>query len=177
MDLTAAHAYEASMPTAKETNERPDRLGLDESASSIATALGKLVPDPVVRRSLSLSLSTDKDRYEVDEPVELTVDIANHLPVPVTVETPTRRLWGWTVDGELEASDEQVYVSDAPGLLTFRAKERKRITHRWDGRLKRVGDGSTPTRWVEPDRGVHEIGAFLAIEGNRPTDSVEIRIE
>jgi hypothetical protein len=177
MDLTAAHAYHASMPTAKETNERQDRFGLDGTASSIAVALGKLVPESIARRSLSISVSTDKERYKVDEPVELTVEIANHLPVPVTVETPTRRLWGWTVDGELEASDERIYVGDDAGAITFGAKERKRIVHRWNGRLKRVGDDATPTQWVEPDRGAHEIGAFLAVEGDRPTDSTEIRIE
>lgn len=173
------------MPPSKEATDRRDRYGLDEASNPVAAALGRFVPQSVVRRSLSVTVETDREVYAAGDPVELTVTIENGLPLPVAVETETRRLWGWTVDGELEASDERVYlgdvnetrsVSSATGTLAFRAKERKVITPTWDGRFKRVGDEGERTRWVEADPGVHEIGAFVNVSG-RPEDSVEIRIE
>ena len=100
------------------------------------------------------------------------------LEVPragVTVETPTPRLWGWAVDGLLEASDEpRRRLRDVGGgQLSFRSQERKRVRRRWDGRIKHVGD---PTRW-EPATGDVEISAFLAVDGRRPAGETTIRIE
>ncbi|QIB75842.1 hypothetical protein GL213_02915 [Halogeometricum borinquense] len=158
------------------TGKREDRHGFDDTKSPITDALGKFVPQAIVKRSLSLSVRTDKETYAPGEPVELTVEIENRLPLPVAVHTPTHRLWGWTVDGELEASDERVYLPESPSKLSFRAGERKVLTQTWNGLLKRVGDDDTPTRWVEPTCGVHEIGAYLALDGTRPEDTTEIRI-
>lgn len=165
------------MPPSNETTDRQDRHGFDETRSPVAAAVGKFVPQSVVRRFLSVSVETDRETYARGEPVELTVTIANSLPLPVVVETETRRLWGWTVDGELDASDERVYVGDASGTLAFRAKERKVVSQTWSGRFKRVGGGDDRTRWVDPEPGVHEIGAFVSVPGTNPSDSVEIRIE
>ncbi|MFC6824095.1 hypothetical protein [Halopelagius fulvigenes] len=164
------------MPPSNGATDRQDRYGFDDTSSPIAAALGKFVPQSVARRSLSVTVETDREVYAPGDPVELTVVIENSLPLPVAVETETRRLWGWTVDGELEASDERVYLSDAAGTLSFRAKERKVLTHTWDGRFKRVGGEGEPTRWVEAEPGVHEIGAFVDVP-EKPEDSVEIRIE
>lgn len=151
-----------------------DRTGFDDNRNYLTDALGALVPRWIAQRALAVSVETDRERYAVGDPVELTVTIRNRLPVPVVVETPTRRLWGWSVDGEVEASDEQVYRSDAGGSMSFRGGERKVVTRRWNGRFKRVGD---PTRWVEPDPGTHEVGAFVALGTRRPEDSVEIVID
>lgn len=165
------------MPTANgPVGERENRHGFDDASSPIADAVGKFVPQAVVRRGLSVSVRTDRETYAPGDPVELTVEIENRLPLPVAVQTPTRRLWGWTVDGELEASDERIFLPERPAKLAFRASERKVLTQTWDGLLKRVGDGDAPTRWVEPSPGVHEIGAHLALEGDRPEDVTEIRI-
>jgi hypothetical protein len=165
------------MPTANgPLGDREDRYGFDDTKSPIADALGKFVPQAVVRRALTLSVRTDRETYAPGDPVELTVEVENQLPLPVAVETPTQRLWGWTVDGELEASDERIYLPERPAKLTFRAGERKVLTQTWNGLFKRVGDGDGPTRWVEPTRGVHEIGAHLALDGDRPEDTTEIRI-
>ena len=166
------------MPPNGPAEERQDRYGFDDTKSPVADALGKFVPQAVVRRGLSLAVRTDRETYAPGEPVELTVEIENRLPLPVTVATPTRRLWGWTVDGELEASDERIYLPASPSKLAFRAGERKILTQTWNGLFKRVGDGDgdAQTRWVEPDPGVHEVGAYLALSGNRPADATEIRI-
>lgn len=151
-----------------------DRLGMDETGSPIAAAFGNRVPQRVVRRAIAVSLDTDRERYEVGEPVEMTIVFHNRLPLPVSVETPRRRLWGWAVDGEIDASDERRYISDTPGVVTFRSGECKTITHRWNGLFKRTGD---PTRWVEPNPGEYELGAFIALDGeDRPEDRTTIRI-
>ncbi|MFC5972300.1 hypothetical protein ACFPYI_13245 [Halomarina salina] len=151
-----------------------DSQGFDESRNVVTDVLGKFVPQWLARRAISVRVETDRETYRVGDPVEVTVTLRNGLPLPVTIATPRPRLWGWSVDGDLEASDEQVYTGDAPGTLSFRAGERKVISHTWDGRFKRVGD---PTRWVEPEPGEHEVRAFLALDGDRPADAVTIRFE
>lgn len=156
------------------TDGSDDRLGMEEADSRVAAALGKLLPQPVVRRSIAVSIETDRDRYDVGEPVEITIEFRNRLPLPVWVATPRRRLWGWTVDGELAASDEPLYVGDTPNAVSFRSGERKTITRRWDGLFKRTGD---PTRWVEPSPGEYELAAFLALDGDdRPEARTTVRI-
>jgi uncharacterized protein (DUF58 family) len=151
-----------------------DRTGLDDSRNYLTEALGALVPRWLARRALSVTVETDRERYAVGDPVELTVTIRNRFPVPVVVRTPRRRLWGWSVDGEVDASDERLFRSDAGGELVFRGGERKVMTRRWNGRFKRTGDR---TRWVEPTPGVHEVTAFVALGRRRPESSVEIRFE
>jgi len=150
-----------------------DAHGFDESKNVVTDVLGKFVPQWVARRSIAVSLTTDRERYAVGDPVEMTITMVNRLPLPVTVATPQPRLWGWSVDGDLEASDERVYAGDTPGTMSFRARERKVVTRTWNGRFKRVGE---PTRWVEPTRGSHEIRVFLAVEGDRPSDTVTVHI-
>ena len=165
------------MPTDGLDGERQDRYGFDDTESRVAAALGKFVPQALVRRGLSVTVRTDRETYAPGDPVELTVVVENRLPLPVSVATPTRRLWGWTVDGELEASDERIFLSESPSKLAFRGGERKVFTRTWDGLFKRVGDDGAATRWVEPDPGVHEVGAYLALAGDRPADTATIRIE
>lgn len=162
--------------TRTSVSDDEDRLGFDQTTNYLANALGKFVPRSLARRSIAVSVSTDADRYERDEPVEITVEFRNRLPVPVSVFTPTRRLWGWSVDGQLEASDEPRYVGDAGGRFDFRGGERKRVTIMWDGRFKRAGD---PDTWTVADPGEYEISAFLATgePGSRPEDSTTVRIE
>lgn len=153
----------------------PDRTGVDESRNYLGALLGRFVPQWLARRAIRVRVSTDRDRYAYGEPVRITVELHNRLPVPVEVETPGLRLWGWTVDGELEASDEPRFASDRASSLSFRPRERKRIHRRWDGRFKRAGE---PTRWVAADPGEHEIAAFLAVEsGERPSDRTTVRID
>jgi hypothetical protein len=157
-----------------ESVDREDRYGFDENSGSLAERLGKFVPQTLARRALSIRVETDRSQYRRGDPVDLTITIRNHLPLPVTVATPRRRLWGWMVDGQLEASDENRYLSDNPGSFVFRAKEKKTIRRTWNGHLKRVGERTT---WELPERGVHEITAFVATKENRPSDTVEISLD
>lgn len=150
-----------------------DRLGFDESTNYIATVLGSVVPSTVARRAISVDVSTDKDRYESGEPITIDIAFDNRLPIPVTVRTQGSRLWGWTVDGDLAASDEPRYRGGSSGELTFRPGECKHISRTWDGRFKRT-DGRT--RWVPAEPGNHEIAAFLATPDERPRDATTVRI-
>lgn len=157
------------------SNEDADRFGFDDTHNFVGSTLGRLVPQPLARRAVAVSIETDRDTYAAGEPVEFAVEFRNRLPVPVSVTTPTRRLWGWTVDGLLAASDERRYLSDRRAIIDFRGGERKRITRRWDGLFKRT-DGQT--RWVEPDPGEYELAAFLALDREtRPEDRTTIRFE
>ncbi len=155
-------------------DEREHRHGLDDTRDHLRRLFGSFVPQPVARRAVAVSVTTDADRYTVGDRIPITVEFRNRLPVPLTVRTPGKRLWGWTVDGELEASDEPRRSSSDGGSLAFSPRERKEITRTWDGRFKRVDDR---TRWVPADPGEYEIGAFLAIDGDRPADSTTVRIE
>ncbi|KTG09084.1 hypothetical protein AUR64_14900 [Haloprofundus marisrubri] len=163
------------MPGRTPTASDPEsRYGFDESGSSIAQRLAQFVPQSLARRGLSVRLSVDRTRYERGEPVEFTITIRNRLPVPVTIATPKRRLWGWTIDGLLEGSDETRYMSDNPGTFAFRGKETKVVERTWNGRLKHVGDRTT---WELPERGTHELAAFVATGDGRLRDTVEITLE
>ena len=156
------------------TREVEDRYGLDESSNPnhLGRLLGLFVPQRLASRSVSVRVETDRERYTAGDTVTVTIEFHNRLPVPITVETPTKRLWGWTVDGYLEASDEPRRDAGDGGTLSFRSRERKRVVRRWDGRIKRVGD---PTHW-ERATGTVEIGAFLAC-GGRPGDETTVRID
>lgn len=154
-----------------------DRLGFDGNRNVLTEALGKLVPQPVAQRALTISVETDRDTYAVDERVQFRVTVRNRLPLPVAIETPDRRLWGWTVDGELEASDEPRFddpARETPGTLTLRGGQQLVVSRTWHGRFRRVRTHE-PTRWVPADPGRHELGVFLAYEGGpRATTTFEV---
>ncbi|WP_380675037.1 hypothetical protein [Salinigranum sp. GCM10025319] len=155
-------------------DRRDDRLGFDESRNLLTETLGKLVPQWVARRALAVDVEVGRASYAVGESVRFRVTLRNRLPLPVVVETLDRRLWGWTVDGELDASDESRFDDpgrDTPGTFTFRGGERRVVSRTWHGRFRRVGDSEGDdgsdgsTRWVDAAPGRHELGVFLAYEG------------
>lgn len=152
-----------------------DRFGFDKETNpnQLASLVGTLVPQRLARWGLAVSVSTDRKRYAKGERVTITIDLRNRLPFPVSIPTPERRLWGWAVDGNLEAIDEPRYTDGTGGSIAFRARERKRFTRHWDGRIKRQGKRA---RW-EQASGEIRIEAFVAVSGNRPADGTTIRIE
>ncbi len=157
----------------RQTQLEQDRLGFDQTRNYTTEIIGKLLPRWVARRAVRVSLQTDADHYRQGEPVEITLEFKNRLPIPIALYTPSRRLWGWTVDDYLEASDEPRYVDDTPGKFSFRGGERKTVDITWDGRIKHAGD---PDVWKLPEPGEHTLTGFIATE-NRPMDSVVIEIE
>jgi hypothetical protein len=150
--------------------EDDGRFGFSESR--LTGALRKLVPQSLARRAVSVRIRTDKRRYRPEEPVDIDIEFRNRFPVPVAVATPSHRLWGWTVDGRLEASDEPRYVPDSPGAFRFRARERKRVRRTWDGRIESADDRVRES--LSP--GTHEIAAFVATSERRPRDVTTIEI-
>lgn len=154
--------------------ESEDRLGFDEVSSPVDAVLGRLVPQALGRRAVAASIETDRDTYRAGEPVDITIEFRNRLPVPVSLTTPGRRLWTWTFDGLHEASEEKRYLGEATGKLDFDSRERKRITRRWSGLVKR----EDKREWVEPERGDHELAAYVVLDGRpRPEATTTIRIE
>lgn len=147
----------------------------EDSRGLLTRGLAPLVPAALARRAIDVSVETDRDVYERDEPVEITVTFTNRLPLPVSVPTPERRRWGWSVDGVLEASDERRYTRSVPSTFDFRAGERKRVTVDWNGRFERT-DGVHES--VLPEPGTYEIRAFVATHPgtHRPSDSTRIGI-
>lgn len=155
-------------------DRRETTLDDASAAGTLTRGLARFVPAPIARRAIAIRVTTDREVYDRDDPVEITVTFENRLPVPVEVPTPTQRRWGWTVDGDLEASDERRYTRTRPATFAFRAGERKQVSVVWHGRLERTDDGES----VLPEPGEYEIEAFIAThEGtHRPSDATTIRI-
>lgn len=145
--------------------DESDRFGFDENRNYITEFVAKFVPKRTAKRAVDVSIETDRAVYDLGDPVSVTVSFRNRFPVPISVPTPKQRLWGWRVDGELEASDRRPYTRPSPRTFEFRPRETKRTTFTWNGRFERTTDGH---EWVLPEPGKHEISAFLAIEDTRP---------
>lgn len=154
-----------------------DRTGFDETTNYLSAAVSRFVPRWLARRAVTVDVSTDRDAYDPGEPVEITVRLRNRIPLPIEVVTPTRRPWGWAVDGVLEGTDERRYVREESTALSFRAGETKSATATWNGRFRRENadglDRSEPA-----DRGDHTVSAFLCVADRRShhEDAAEIRI-
>ncbi len=167
-------------PRDERGTDADDEFGFqtDDSRYTVATFLAALVPTALARRSIAVSIDTDHDVYELGEPVEITIDFKNRFPLPVSIPTPRQRRWGWTFDGELEASDERRYTRSRPSEFRFGGGERKQVTFTWNGRLERTTDRGMDESIV-PDPGEYELRAFVATEDGvyQPSDATTIRLE
>lgn len=159
-----------------ERNEDRDRFGFDKTENELTDLLGRFVPQWVAQRVIDVSVSVPDREFAVGDPIPFTVEIKNRLPVPVTVRTPTRRLWGWEVDGDLGASDESRYAGDTPSQFALEGGDHLVIDREWSGRFKRTGRDGERTEYVLPKPGVHEISAFVATKDPQPRGSVEIEL-
>ncbi len=65
---------------------------------------------------------------------------------------------GWSVDGELEATDERRFVADRPSAFSFDRGERKRAQITWNGRFERTRGRHES---IVPEPGEYEIRAFV----------------
>ncbi len=157
----------------RDPKDSDDQFGFDDNVNYVGRALRALVPQPVARRSIGVSVSTPDTSYEVGDEIPIAVTFENRSPFPVVVETPRQRLWGWEVDGELEASDEAYYVRNRPNAFYFRAREKKRTTVTWDGRFERENES---TRRSSAEPGEYTITAYVATANKRPRDETTITL-
>lgn len=152
-----------------------DPFGFDDNRNLLAEAVGKLVPGWVARRAVTIGVEPETTVATIGDELRFTVTIRNRLPVPVTIRTPSPRLWGWAIDDEVEATNERSYPGDTGGELSLDAREVRRIDHVWSGRFERVGAGpNDQSAWVVPDPGRHELSVFIASLEPRATDHVTI---
>jgi len=154
-----------------------DRTGFDDTTNYLSAAVSRFVPRWLARRAVTVDVGTDRVAYDAGDPVEITVRFTNRLPVPVEVATPTRRPWGWAVDGVLEGTDERRYVREEPATVSFRAGETKTATATWNGHFRRENaDGLDQS--VPAEGGDHTVSAFLCVADRREhhEDAARIRI-
>ncbi|WP_293029252.1 hypothetical protein [Natronococcus sp.] len=160
-------------------SDRSERSGADADDSRYTTAnfLAALVPTALARRLLRVSVETDRQVYDRDDPVEITVEFKNPLPVPIDVPTPEQRRWGWMIDGLLEASDEDRYTRSRPSSFSFGGGGRKRTSFTWNGRFERHRE-NTYRESVVPDPGEYEIRVFVATHEDAfsPSDTTTITL-
>ncbi len=149
-----------------------EELGEDYDTSVFSRGLEKLVPAAVARLAATIDVETDRDVYAPGDPVTLRVSVGNRIPLPIDVPIAERRVWGWSVDGLLEATDERTYEPDGSRSFSMRPGETRTFEHVWNGRVKRERDRTTH----EPlDPGEHEISAFLGTNP-RKTASTTITV-
>ena len=120
----------------------------------------KLLPAPVVRRSLSVSLVAP-DEFVVGEPQRFALRVKNRLPAPVAVSLPTSRVWGWRIDGYEEADDRPIDPPTQRRVVAFANRETRTFVGQWDGHLRR--SSSDGDRW-EPVPGNRTLSAYLATD-------------
>lgn len=148
--------------TEKPDRERPrlpveDPLSTDRKRSP--TWASRAIPRRLALRALAVDLRAPA-RVTPGEPVRFQVSIRNRLPVAVSVELPTSRVWGWAVDGVPEADERGFEPPDEPRTMTFGRRERRVFEGHWDGTVRRSGaEGDV---WV-PVPGTHTLSAFLAV--------------
>lgn len=159
------------------TDDSEDPHGFDLTENYLEPVLSKFVPNRYRKRAISVDVTTDRDRYEHGEPVEITFEFRNRLPLPTKVPTPGNRRWGWMVDDVLEATVEKRRVTEQPSTYDFRARETKTVIRRWNGRIRNVRDHGSDT-YTLPERGEHTITAFVATgdPDTRPTAETTIEL-
>jgi hypothetical protein len=137
-----------------EREERPQAMrSVDGTAWS-----RRLLPRWVCLRALSVDVAAP-DR--VDGPaVPFVVTASNALPVPVTVETQSPRLWEWRVDGMARASHADTIPEEPeePRAVGFDRGETKRFRRRWDRTFRVSG-----AEWEPAPAGEYTIGAGLNV--------------
>lgn len=159
-----------------------DPFGMDEAKQSLWSrsfglvlpgSVQSLLPTFLAKRGLSVSVSTDRDTIAVGEPIEITIEIVNRLPISIAVPIEGKQLWGWTVDGLEAAREEARYSSASRSELKLEGRERRRHVRRWDGTFRRDGD---PARWVDAAPGSYEITAYVPVERRPVRDSTVVTV-
>lgn len=162
-------------PSREERDRDEDQLGFNETSNYLSATMRPLVPQRLAVRGLVVTVNVHEGPHTSGEPIPFDVVFENRLPVPMELESPSSRLWYWSVDGEPFASDETPYIRDEPNSLAFRARETKVVTQTWNGRFRREGD---PVRWIPANPGTYTIEAvFETAVGKSPAGAATVCIE
>lgn len=158
-----------------EDDRRRRSGGVGESRQSGAGGLGihRLVPSVLAHAALTVELQAPAT-IRLGEQTTFVVVVRNRVPIPITVTTPTSRLWGWKVDGVPEA-DRRSFAPPATGrTVRFGGLERKEFQATWDGRICEEKHGETV--WTDAP-GTHTLAGYLAVEGGKRNDlSAELEV-
>lgn len=162
-------------PSREEGDGDEDPLGFDETRGYFSATMRRLVPQNLAVSALTVGVTIQEGSYTTGDKIPFEVVFRNHLPVPVEIESPTSKLWYWSIDGESFASDETPYVRDEPNSMALRARETKVVPQTWNGRFRREGD---PVRWIPAEPGTYTVEAvFETAVGKNPTGAATVRIE
>lgn len=118
-----------------------------------------LVPQWVGLAALRVSVRAP-ETIPLGEPQQFYVIVRNRLPMPLTVSTPTSRLWGWEVDGAHEADRRSFSPPETGRTVRFGGLERKVFQGSWDGRVREPGNGGVV--WTDQP-GTHTLKGYLAV--------------
>ncbi|XVH32422.1 hypothetical protein ACNS7O_04345 [Haloferacaceae archaeon DSL9] len=146
------------------------RSMIDWSAASHA-----LMPVALRNRAITVGVETNRDVYEVGEPVAFRVDLHNSLPVPVHLRTETPIRWRWAIDDLTEASAVADSAPDERALFSFGRSERKRFHRTWHRSFQR-----TPSEWEPAEPGTYELAVWVNVDdpaarGLRASTTFELR--
>ena len=138
-------------------NGRSDDNGDDRRRK--AGFVGSRVPTRVAARALSCSLDLPSE-VRVGQPTPFRFHVKNRAPIGVTLDLPTARYWGWTVDGVPEAGVGRFEPPGESVTVAFGPRERRTFTARWDGQLRqRKGECDV---WTAVP-GTRELTAYVAL--------------
>lgn len=119
-----------------------------------------LVPQRLALTALSVSVRAPPT-IPLGESRSFYVVVKNRLPLPVTVSTPTSRLWGWEVDGVEEADRRSFSPPETGRSARFSGLERRVFEGSWDGRICEPDDSGVV--WTGQP-GTHTLTGYFAVE-------------
>lgn len=160
---------EPSAPAPGDSGGAISRSTFDRAAVGRA-----LLPAPVRRRAVDVSVTTDARTYALDDPVRFRVRFRNRLPVPVTVPVAEAVPWSWSVAGVERASQTGDAVPAERGRFEFARGETKTFARVWRQRIRVASD-----EWTRVDPGEYAIGAWIATDdepGGRLSAETTVRI-
>lgn len=172
LDTDAVHRDDDD-PFVPRDDRRRGRRG--RSAFDWGNVSHALLPTALRDRAISVSVRTNKRRYEREEPVHFRASFVNRIPFPISLRTASPVLWTWAVDGVDRATRRPEEPPDEPGLLRFARSERKTFERRWSQRIQGL-EG----RWLPVDRGEYELSVRINVDGAADrglTDETTITVE
>jgi len=114
------------------------------------------VPTALRTRAIGVQVTTTQPTYTRGEPVDITIEFYNRLPIPIRLWTASPERWRWHVDDVLRASHVHPPVPDRPAVFSFGRNERKRFRREWHQRTRVADD-----EWEPIDPGTYTVGVAV----------------